>query len=364
MVDGHELPPGPCFIYGNHSGNYDPFIYNAFTKLGEATAGVMTMEYLESGPVAALFQAVGIRGTRKWVPEPHLIRSIYRMLEAGRRVVVFPEGGRRWDGRPAPWIASTAKLFMRAGAPVYPVEIIGSYVAWPRWAAWPRPAHIKVKVHPAVDFSGALTVEEALRRLQTPIAADETAVPEHVRPGWAFRPAVGIDRLLYRDPVTGEFGGVKVTDGHHISMASQPSPWRVLPDSRLRQHPGEASISSADVYKTIRSLPLPDGRDKPMLTTRAVTWTSGEGSVTVHPAHRVREAKTHGLQHADLALYHDHIAWGETSIALEDIRYMGMERSDRLWIIGHGVQRNAHFAHGSVLAWYDTLLRLAPHINA
>lgn len=322
------------------------------------------MEYLESGPIAALFQAVGIRGTRKWVPEPHLIRSIYRMLEAGRRVVVFPEGGRRWDGRPAPWIASTAKLFMRAGAPVYPVEIIGSYVAWPRWAAWPRPAHIKVKVHPAVDFSGAPTVEEALRRLQAPIASDETAVPEHVRPGWAFRPAVGIDRLLYRDPVTGEFGGVKVTDGHHISMGSQPSPWRVLPDSRLRQHPGEASISSADVYKTIRSLPLPDGRDKPMLTTRAVTWISGEGSVSVHSAHRVQEAKAHGLQHTDLALYHDHIAWGETSIALEDIRYMGMERSDRLWIIGHGVQRNAHFSHGSVLAWYDTLLRLAPHINA
>lgn len=136
-MDGAELPAGPCFIYGNHSGNYDPFIYNAFTKLGQATTGVMTMEYLESGPIASLFKAVGIQGTRKRVPEPHLIRRIYAMLNAGRSVVIFPEGGRRWDGRPAPWIESTAKLFMRAGVPVYPVEIIGSYVAWPRWAPWP-----------------------------------------------------------------------------------------------------------------------------------------------------------------------------------------------------------------------------------
>ena len=93
LMDGAELPAGPCFIYGNHSGNYDPFIYNAFTKLGQATAGVMTMEYLESGPIASLFKAVGIQGTRKRVPEPHLIRRIYAMLNAGRRVVIFPEGG-------------------------------------------------------------------------------------------------------------------------------------------------------------------------------------------------------------------------------------------------------------------------------
>ncbi len=160
----------------------------------------MTMEYLESGPIAKLFQAAGIVGTRKRVPEPHLIRRIMRMLDAGRRVVIFPEGGRRWDGRPAPWIDSTAKLFMRAGAPVYPVEIIGSYVGWPRWAPWPRPAHIKLKVHPAVDFSDNPTLKTALDRLKSPISADENVVPEDIRPAWAWRPASGIDRLLYRDP--------------------------------------------------------------------------------------------------------------------------------------------------------------------
>lgn len=348
LLDGGQLPPGPCFIYGNHSGNYDPFIYNAFTALGESTAGVMTMEYLESGPVASLFKAAGIQGTRKRVPEPHLIRRIYEMLDAGRRVVIFPEGGRRWDGRPAPWIESTAKLFMRAGAPVYPVEIIGSYVAWPRWAPWPRPAHVKVKVHEALDFSDRPDLKEGLRRLKAPISADETVVPDSVRPKWAFRPALGIDRLLYRDPETGEFGGFRVRDGWHVESNAGTKKWRVLPDSRLQSKPGTEPVSTADIYEAICTMDLPSNASRPILTARASTWTSGQGSA--------RTWQT-------LTLFPDRVEWGDTILPLESIQYMGVERSDRIWLMSEGQQQNAYFPAGSVLAWYDTLGRLAPHIN-
>jgi hypothetical protein len=343
-----ELPAGPCFIYGNHSNNYDPFIYNAFTGLGESTAGVMTMEYLESGPVAALFRAVGIEGTRKRVPEPHLIRRIYRMLDEGRRVVIFPEGGRRWDGRPAPWIESTAKLFMRAGAPVYPVEIVGSYVGWPRWAPWPRPARIRLKVHPALDFSDRPSLEEGLKRLKDPISADETLVDPDVRPAWAWRPATGIDRLLYRDAETGAFGGWKVEGGWHASSNDGQRRWRVLPDSRLQEEDGEP-VSTADLYAVLRDLPLGASSREPVLSQRARTWMSGS------PAERTER---------EIHLYHDHVAWGSENLPLEDIQYMGLERSDRLWLLCGERQYNACFPHGSVLAWYDTLGRLAPHINA
>ncbi|MDE2996147.1 MAG: lysophospholipid acyltransferase family protein [Bacteroidota bacterium] len=344
-----ELPPGPCFIYGNHCNNYDPFIYNALTRLGESTAGVMTMEYLESGPVAALFTAVGIEGTRKRVPEPHLIRRIYRMLDEGRRVVIFPEGGRRWDGRPAPWIESTAKLFMRAGAPAYPVEIIGSYVGWPRWAPWPRPAHIQVKVHPAVDFSDRPNLDEGLRRLKAPISADENVVAPKVRPKWAWRPAIGIDRLLYRDAHTGAFGGWNVSGGWHVESDAGAKRWRVLPDSRLSLDPDQEPVCTADLYEEIRALPLPTRTDVPMVTNRARVWIGG------------RDAPR---QWQEMSLYPDRITVGHRVLPLESIRYMGLERSDRIWIMTDSEQINAWFPSGSVLAWYDTLGRLAPHINA
>lgn len=305
------------------------------------------MEYLEAGPVASLFQAVGIQGTRKRVPEPHLIRRIYEMLNAGRRVVIFPEGGRRWDGRPAPWIESTAKLFMRAGVPVYPVEIIGSYVAWPRWAPWPRPAHVKVKVHDAVDFTDEPSLEEGLRRLKAPISADETTVPDDVQPAWAFRPAVGIDRLLYRDPDTGEFGGIAVRDGWNVTANGGTDVYRVLPDSRL-QSAQDGLISTADIYAEICAMDLPGGTDQPILTQTADVW---EG--------RHFAARRPGR----LALYHDHVDWNGTRYPLETIQYMGLERSDRIWLMAGEHHLSAYFATGSVLAWYDTLGRIAPHIN-
>ena len=52
---------------------------------------------------------IGLIPTRKHVPEPHLIRKIYKKVENKEAIVIYPEGGRRWDGRPLPWIESTAK---------------------------------------------------------------------------------------------------------------------------------------------------------------------------------------------------------------------------------------------------------------
>jgi len=351
-VNDLELPPGPCFIYGNHSNNYDPFILNAFTRLGTATAGVMTMEYLESGPIASLFTAVGIQGTRKRVPEPHLIRRIYRMLDEGRRVVIFPEGGRRWEGRPAPWIESTAKFFMRAGAPVYPVEIIGSYVAWPRWAPWPRPANIKVKVHDAVDFSDRPDLETGLARLKAPIAADETIVDPDIRPSRAFRPAVGLDRLLYRDPASGEFNGLQITSGSRIQGQSSQTAWRVLPDSRLESTQDGSILSSADVYATVRSLPiLPDSAGCIVSNAAEVTISDVDGN-----------AKS-GHRGSRIALYSDRIEVADLVLPLESVLYMGLERSDRIWLMSSETRVKAYLPEGSVLAYYDTLNRIAPHIN-
>ncbi|HMB89506.1 MAG TPA: 1-acyl-sn-glycerol-3-phosphate acyltransferase, partial [Rhodothermales bacterium] len=96
LVDNGCFPEGPCFIYGNHSNNLDPFILNVFTRNGDPTSGVMTQEYLKKGAIGWLMRGIGLLGTRKQVPEPHLIKKIYQRLDAGRAVVIYPEGGRRW----------------------------------------------------------------------------------------------------------------------------------------------------------------------------------------------------------------------------------------------------------------------------
>src|SRR5690625_7420975 len=78
--------------------------------------------------------SIGIVHNSKYVTEPGIVREVIRMIDQRRMIVIFPEGGRRWDGRPKSWIESTMKLFWRMRIPVHPVQIHGSYLAWPRWA--------------------------------------------------------------------------------------------------------------------------------------------------------------------------------------------------------------------------------------
>jgi len=353
LLGESALPPGPCFIYGNHSNNYDPFILNAFTELGGGTAGVMTLEYLRKGLLAALFKASGIVGTQKRVPEPHLIRQIFKMIEQGRRIVIFPEGGRRWDGRPAPWIESTAKLFIKMKIPVYPVRIHGSYVGWPRWATYPRPAHIQLEVCPPIDFTGCSSLESGLDRLKLPISQDENLVPEGIKPQWAFRPADGLSKLLYRDPWTGAFDACEETSGTTFSLPTSGKKWTVLPDSTMQdQATGEICLSG-DLYNLIRNLPVhEDGNTGILNAFASVTFVSKQGNA---------ESSFQG----HLTLWADRIAFSNDKfLPYERIQYTGLEKSNKIWILTSDGTYHIVLAKGSsVLAWQDVLYKLIPNLN-
>ena len=82
---------GPCFLYGNHANRWDPFILNRFTPWGDPTGGVMTQEFFRGSFVAWAMRNVDVHPTRKRIADPHLIRTIYRMLKAGRKIVIYPE---------------------------------------------------------------------------------------------------------------------------------------------------------------------------------------------------------------------------------------------------------------------------------
>jgi 1-acyl-sn-glycerol-3-phosphate acyltransferase len=353
LLNENALPPGPCFIYGNHSNNYDPFILNAFSELGGSTAGVMTMEYLQKGPLASLFRASGIVGTQKRVPEPHLIRQIWKMAEEGRRIVIFPEGGRRWDGRPAPWIESTAKLFMKLGIPVYPIRIHGSYAGWPRWATFPRPAHIKLEVCPPLDFSDRPSLAQGLKRLKKPISQDENQVPEHIKPGWAFRPIAGITKLLYRDPWTGEFNGFIESGSTILRQSSSERSWSMLPDSTLKDQTTGEILFTGDLYNEIRNLPLDRTSEAPILKNESrVTIINSDGLTTSY-------------FEGEVSLWSNRISFSEGQpLSLDKIRYTGLEKSNKIWILTSEFSYHLVFTgHGSVLAWQDVLNKLLPDLN-
>lgn len=66
------------------------------------------------------------------------LRSIVDLLRKGNKVVLFPEGGRTETGDLQGLKMGAAMLALRAGVPIIPVFIQGTFDAWPRHSFWPK----------------------------------------------------------------------------------------------------------------------------------------------------------------------------------------------------------------------------------
>lgn len=66
------------------------------------------------------------------------LRSVLELLRSQKKVVLFPEGGRTETGDLQSLKMGVAMLSLRAGVPIIPVFIQGTFEAWPRHSFWPR----------------------------------------------------------------------------------------------------------------------------------------------------------------------------------------------------------------------------------
>ncbi len=124
------------------------------------------------------------------------LRAGRRALEAGRIVVIYPEGERTWTGALQRFRRGVAWLAATTGAAVVPSAITGAYRAAPR--GWPSCAHpVTVGFGPPLDPPASLDgVEERrfLTELRARVAAmvrDQGEDPEQGDPQtWACGPVV------------------------------------------------------------------------------------------------------------------------------------------------------------------------------
>ena len=342
---------GPCFFYGNHSNRWDPFILNCFTPYFDGTGGVMTQEFFRTPFLAWALRSLDLHPTRKRIAEPHLIRTLYRMLNEGRKVVIYPEGGSRWTGRPDPWITSTAKVFVKAGVPVYPVVMHGSYTSWPRWATYPRPGRVEVEVLPPLTFERRAPLDEAMAKLKAPILFDENDLPDRLRPRWAYRPAAGIEKLLYRDPQTGTWGGLYTPDGTRVASRDGDLRFTMLPDSRLRDEATGDLHLTGKLYDQVKALPVLVDADGAFLRNR----------VAVHHETEFPNLQPRGDGEAVLFADAIRIKAGdfERTLGLEALVNVGIERNFKLQLFGEDEMVQLSVVHeGSALAWQDAITRL------
>lgn len=170
-VTGLEhLPPAgtPALIAAKHQSAFDTIVW---LSLLPDTAYVLKRELLRIpiyGRLAARAGMIAVDRGAGASAMRHLLRSGRAAVEAGRQIVIFPEGTRVAPGDRVPYQPGIAALAAATGLPVIPVAT-DSGLRWGRRAFRKRPGVITVAILPPIP--AGLKREALLQRLEATIEA-------------------------------------------------------------------------------------------------------------------------------------------------------------------------------------------------
>ena len=96
------------------------------------------------------------------------VRETIKRLKEGHVLTIFPEGQRTLTGELQPLQGGFTLIVRKAGVPIVPVAIDGTFKAWPRGKAMFQPAPVRVKFGPPMDVEG-LKPAEIVKRVEAAI---------------------------------------------------------------------------------------------------------------------------------------------------------------------------------------------------
>ena len=151
-VEGRERIPreGPFLLIANHESILDPILIQTSCPRDVHT---LTKSTQFTGTFFGwIMPRLLTIPTRRYRIDPQAVRVLLRRLEAGKGAGIYPEGERSWDGRLQPLRRGSVRVILKAGVPVIPCGISGSYDAWPRWSRRLRRGPIRIRFGRPLHF--------------------------------------------------------------------------------------------------------------------------------------------------------------------------------------------------------------------
>jgi 1-acyl-sn-glycerol-3-phosphate acyltransferase len=101
------------------------------------------------------------------------VRRVIEGVRTGRSLAVFPEGKRTDDGQLQPFQPGAFKIALKAGVPIVPVTIRGTFTLLPRTSLAPRPGRVDVIISEPIETKDydEKTLPALIERTRAAIAA-------------------------------------------------------------------------------------------------------------------------------------------------------------------------------------------------
>ena len=140
----HIPATGGCIIAANHVSFLDPPLIGVGVAMYRLVRFVARATLRKSRVTDWLFDHLLTIPLDRTKGDLRAMRTVLSHLENGQVVALFPEGTRSEDGELKASKAGIGFIMAKAGVPVVPVFIDGSYRAYPKGGSFIKPCKIRV----------------------------------------------------------------------------------------------------------------------------------------------------------------------------------------------------------------------------
>ena len=138
MVGCEKVPrEGPVIFISNHQCYYDP-VLNGLAVTNRQFTAIAGQHLVRFKPFAWLMKSYGAVFVSSSAGDKGPLRAALGELEAGRCVLIYPEGSRSTDGCIGSFQRGMLLLLRKSNATVVPMAIEGAFDVWPRTRKVPK----------------------------------------------------------------------------------------------------------------------------------------------------------------------------------------------------------------------------------
>ena len=143
---GMSKVEGSYIFISNHASRLD-YIFTGIPVLPKRMNYVAGYNEFHRSHLALVFNLLHVIPKKNFVPDIYTIKEILRVLKAGGRICIFPEGMSSISGANQPVAIGTGKLIKKANVPVYYSVIRGGYLTSPKYNLRDRCGKVEVEVN-------------------------------------------------------------------------------------------------------------------------------------------------------------------------------------------------------------------------